>query len=65
MDGTEEGLEIPENAEFSLDNLELDHADVVETDDDGLAWLASTELPGTVEGIDHSIGVPADGEAMA
>lgn len=65
MDGTEEGLEFPENAEFSLDDLELEHADVVETDDDGLAWLAQTELPGTLEGIDHSIGAPVDGEAMA
>ena len=66
MDGTEEGLNIPENAEFYLDNLELEHADVVETDDAGLDWLAQTELPGTVEGIDYNIGAPANGgEAMA
>jgi hypothetical protein len=65
MDEADDGLNIPENAEFSLDNLELEHADVVETDDDGLAWLAQTELPSNIEGIDYSVGVPADGEAMA
>lgn len=64
MDEADEGLNIPENAEFSLDDLAFEHVDAVETDDDGLAWLAQTELPSTLEGIDYG-SVPADGEAMA
>jgi hypothetical protein len=64
MDGSDEELSIPESAEFDLDGLDFDHADVVETDDDGLAWLAQNDLPGTVEGVDYSVGVDG-GEAMA
>jgi hypothetical protein len=46
MDGTEDDrLEIPESAEFELNDLEISWSDVVETDDDGIEWLAKADLP--------------------
>lgn len=64
MDGTDEGLEIPEGTEIELNDLWVDFADVVETDEAGLEWLAQNDLPPNVEGVDYSLGLDS-GEAIA
>lgn len=66
MDGTDEGLDIPEGTEFEVDDLWLDFADEVETDQGGLEWLAQNDLPPTVEGVDYSMSPGSEGgEALA
>jgi hypothetical protein len=63
MDGTDEEFEIPEGTVFEVNDLWLDFADTVETDQAGMEWLAQNDLPPNVEGVDYSRG--AGGEAYA
>lgn len=63
MDGTDEELAIPEGTEFEME-LEMYHADVVESDEATMEWLAQNDLPATVEGVDYSLE-HSGGEAYA